>query len=148
MTKKLKIAATGTITDKWVDVTPGRAGYYESAVKVAGADWESGAVLSQSNYKAAISAPDIAKRFVGGIKNAGAAKYERKAGTLGKDRFGPGVSAAKEDFNTGFAPYRDVIEGLEVPDRKPRGDPSNYEIGKKVGDALFKKRIALLGATA
>lgn len=144
--KKLTIGNAGDIAKKWVDVTPGRASYYEAAVKLAGPAWEEGALGAANNYKTSLTAVDIAKRFIGGIKRAGAAKYQRKAETLGKARFGPGVTAAEDDFNVGFSPYRDVLDGLEVPDRKPRGDPANYAIGQKIGDALFKKRIALLGA--
>lgn len=146
MTKRLSIGSATDIAKKWVDVTPGRVAYYEAAVKNAGPSWEAGALGAGSNYKAAISAVDIAKRFIGGIKKAGAAKYQKKAETLGVERFPGGVRAAQGDFDVGFSPYRDVIDGLEVPDRKPRGDLSNYKIGEKIGDALFKKRIAMLGA--
>jgi len=146
MTKRLSIGSATDIAKKWVDVTPGRASYYEAGVKVAGPAWESGALGAGSNYKLAMSAADIGKRFLGGIKKAGAAKYQNKASTLGVERFPTGVRAAESDFDVGFSPYRDVIDGMEVPDRKPRGDLSNYKIGEKIGDALFKKRIAMLGA--
>lgn len=146
MTKRLSIGSATDIAKKWVDVTPGRVAYYEAAVKDAGPAWESGALGAGSNYKAAISAVDIGKRFLGGIKKAGAAKYAKKAVELGVPRFPTGVRAAESDFDVGFSPYRDVIDGLEVPDRKPRGDISNYKIGEKIGDALFKKRLVMLGA--
>jgi len=146
MSKRLTIGAASDIASKWVDVTPGRVGYYEASVKDAGPAWETRSLGAGDNYKLAISAADIGKRFLGGIKKAGAAKYAKKASTLGVERFPGGVRAALDDFNVGFSPYRDVIDGLEVPDRKPRGDPANYKIGEKIGEALFKKRIVLLGA--
>lgn len=146
MTKRLSIGSATDIAKKWVDVTPGRVAYYAAAVKDAGPAWETNALNAGNNYKTAISAVDIAKRFIGGIKKAGASKYSRKAVELGVPRFPTGVAAAEDDFNVGFSPYRDVLDGLEVPDRKPRGDLSNYKIGEKIGDALFKKRIAMLGA--
>ncbi|GAH65405.1 unnamed protein product, partial [marine sediment metagenome] len=38
-------------------------------------------------------------------------------------------------------------DGLEIPDRGPRGSPGNYAIVEKVGSALHKKRLAVLAAT-
>lgn len=146
MARKLTIASASDIAKKWVDVTPGRQAYYEAGVKEAGPAWEAGALGAGNNYKAAMSAPDLASRFIGGIKKAGGNKYQRKASTLGKDRFTTGVQAAEDDFNTGFSPHHDVLASLEVPDRGPRGSDANYNIGKVIGNALFKKRLALLGA--
>ncbi len=45
------------------------------------------------------------------------------------------------------ADYLAVLEGLEIPDRGPRGSPGNYAIVEKVGSALHKKRLAMLAAT-
>ncbi|GAH84383.1 unnamed protein product [marine sediment metagenome] len=48
----------------------------------------------------------------------------------------------------GIADYVAVLEGLEIPDRGPRGSAANYAIVAKVGDALHKRRLAVLAATS
>ena len=148
MPKTLKVKAAADIAKKWGDVTPGKSGYYEAEATVAGALWESNAVKAEKTFKSAIAEAGLEKRFVGGIKKAGAAKYERKVKDVGVGRFGPGVAAAIADMESGFAPYRDVLDGMSIPDRGPRGSTTNYAIVQKIGDPLHKKRLALLGATA
>lgn len=145
---KAKIASTETIAKKWANVTPGRASDYEAGVNNPKRDWEAGAIGASANYKAAVSSGDIQKKFTGGIRKAGTAKWKNKAITLGKDRFGPGVQAAAADYQAGFDPYAAVIAGVELSDRKPRGDPANYERSKQIGAALFAKRVALKTAGA
>ena len=39
----IKVKSVTEVRDKWLDVTPGRATYYEKEAAVAGADWEKGA---------------------------------------------------------------------------------------------------------
>ena len=129
-------------------MTPGRASYYEAETPAAAAEWESNTVEAGGTYKAGISVAGIEKRFVGGVKRAGAEKFRRKVVAVGVGRYSPGVGAAEADMAKGFGPFRDELDGLEIPDRGPRGAPGNYAIVNKVGDALHKKRLAVLAATS
>jgi len=143
---KLKVKAKEDVVGKWAEVTPARASYYEKYATVAGAEWEAKASAAAATYKSAVTAPDIDKRFQMGVKNAGAAKFERKVKEVGVGRFGPGVTAAKPDYDAKFAPYLAEIAAIEVPDRKPRGDPANLDRVKAIATALNKKRLAMLAA--
>jgi len=143
---KPKIRSIDEITKKYIEVTPGRAPFYESGVTDPLEDWEVQTVAAAAVFKAAVTAPDIGKRFAGGAKRVGTAKWKRKAIEVGVDRYGPGVLAAEADFKTGFEPFVSVIAATEIPERKPRGDPANYKRVEAIGTALFKKRLALIGA--
>lgn len=147
MPRRIAVKSAQAIADKWAEVTPARASYYESEAPAAGAEWEANTVAAGGTYKAGISVAGIEKRFVGGVRRAGAAKFARKVKEVGVSRYAPGVAAAKEDFASGFADFQAVLDGLEIPDRGPRGSPGNYAIVQKVGDALHKKRLAVLAAT-
>jgi hypothetical protein len=142
----LRVPTAEDISKKWGDVTPGRADYYRTNASVAGADWESGALAAVPIWKAAMAQAGIDKRLEGGIRKAGSAKFERKIKDVGADRFGPGVTAAIPDMKAGIGPFRDVLDGLTISERGPRGSDKNYKIVKEVGDALYKKRLALLAA--
>jgi len=146
--RRISVKSASQIAEKWAAVTPGRASYYESEAPASGAKWEERTTASGGVYKAAISAAGIQDRFVGGVKRAGAAKFARKVKDVGVSRYAPGVAAAQEDMAKGVADYVAVLEGLEIPDRGPRGSMSNYAIVAKVGDALHKKRLAVLAATS
>lgn len=145
---KPKIGTIADIASKFIEVTPGRSHYYEAGVTTPKEDWEKNTVAAAKSYKSAVSAPDIEKRFSGGAKKAGTAKWQRKAKDVGVDRFGPGVLASETDFMTSFEPYVAVIAAVDMDERQPRGSEANYKRSKQVGDAMHKKRLALIGAGA
>ena len=143
---KVKVPSATDVANKWADETPRRATYYEKNTPPAAADWEKGAIEAAENFKAAVQAADIGKRFGGGVKRAGASKFERKVRSVGVGRFGPGVTAAKADMQSGIDPFLAEIAAADIPARKPRGDPGNYDRVNKIGDPLHKKRLAILAA--
>ena len=136
------------IVKKWVDVTPGRAPYYEAGIKNPMRDWATEAAAAEGAWIGGVQDAITGKRFSKGVKKAGTAKWQRKAIAVGPSRFGEGVRAAGPDYQSGFAPYHDVISKITLPERKKRGDPGNLERVKKITQALYKKRLELLGATA
>jgi len=143
---KILLRPLDEIAKKWVEVTPGRAAYYEAGVKNPLEDWASEAVAAAPTYKAAVTVPHIDKLYAGGVKMAGTAKWQRKAVDVGVPRYGPGVSAAVDDFKGGFAPYYEELTRIELPERGPRGADINFERVKVIGKALAKKRLALKAA--
>jgi len=146
MTIKVKSAAE--VAAKWAEQTPGRSAYYEAGVKTAGADWEANTKASVANYKAAVTAGNIDKMFLGGIAKAGAAKYTRKAVEVGVGRFSSGVTAGKVDYQSGIDPMLQTIAGLTLPARAPRGSESNLARVRAVAVALHAKRLAERAAGA
>ena len=142
----IKVKSITEVRNKWLDVTPGRASYYEKEASVAGADWEKGASDASGAFKAGISAANIEALFKGGIKRAGAAKYERKVKDVGVARFSSGVSAAGPDFELGVAPFLDEIAKITLPPRQPRGSEANLARVREITVALHKKRLALRAA--
>ena len=148
MARTIRSISAGEVANKWAEVTPGRSAYYQSGSSGKGSEWETNTTAAKNVYKMAISASGIENRYAGGVRKAGGGKWERKVSTVGVSRYGPGISAGKEDYAAGFGDYASLLSGMSIPDRGPRGDPANYAIVQKVGDALHKKRLALLGATA
>ena len=144
---KVAVPSLDKIVRKWVEVTPGRATYYEAGVREPLHDWASAATAAAAAYKAAVTSPNIDKLYTGGIKRAGTAKWQRKALELGVARFGPGVTAAEPDYREGFAPYHEELARTEIPARGPRGSDVNFERVKAIGRALLAKRLALRSAT-
>jgi len=144
----IKVKPLAEVAKKWADVTPGRSAYYEAAASVAGSDWESGAAAAAGAFKAAVTAANIEALFKGGVKKAGAAKYNRKVKDVGVARFGPGVTAAAPDFEAGVAPMLDEISKITLSARAPRGSEANYARVREIGTVLHKKRLALRAAGA
>jgi len=144
---KLKIPTAEDVAKKYVDVTPGRAKYYEIETPKAADDWFARTIEAAATYKTAVQVPNIDKLFSGGVKRVGAAKFKRKVEAVGVARYGPGVRAAEQDMREGIAPYLEELARIDVPARKPRGDPANLERVRVIFDALHKKRLEILAAT-
>ena len=143
---KLIVPTKDDVVKKWVEETPRRSTYYEKETPKAAELWEGNTILAASTYKTAIQATDIDARFKGGVKKAGAAKFKRKVIDVGIARFGPGVTAAKTDYDSGVDPYLAELATVDVRARGPRGDVGNLDRVKAIMDALHKKRLALLAA--
>lgn len=140
------IKSAAEIAAKWGRVTPQRQGDYEAGASGAGAKQNANAIAAATAFQSAISAGNMKNLFIGGLKKAGADKYNRKVAGVGKDRFGAGVTAAIGDMQTGMAPMVETIAAITPPARAPRGDVSNQQRSVVYQVALNKKRLALRAA--
>ncbi len=135
------IKAVSVISEKWSRVTPQRAADYAAGVKSPTKSWQDGALAAADAQAQGVTEALANKSFEKGVAAAGNAKWQRKASTVGAARFGPGVQAAKPDYEAGFAPYVGVISGVTLPPRGSKGDPRNYERVKAMGEALHAAKI-------
>ena len=142
----IKVKEISASTSKWSENAARAAGEFAVNAEAAADDWARKTTAATDNFGMAISAPGIKNRFRSGVVKAGAAKFARKIRDVARDRFGPGVSAATEDYKTGVEPFFSTLAALTLSARKPRGDPANYNRSEAVGKALNAKRLALLGA--
>jgi acetaldehyde dehydrogenase (acetylating) len=141
----IKVKSVSTAAAKWDANAARAADDYSTEAQAAAPVWEAATKASKENYHKAITAAGIADRFLGGVTRAGAAKYARKIAAVATDRFAPGIHAAVSDYTERVTPFLEVIAGLSLPKRGPRGDPANYNRVEAVGKALSAKRLALLG---
>jgi hypothetical protein len=144
----IKTKSAQEVAQKWGEVTPSRQQYYVSGAQGAGQEWENKTLEAAANFQAAVTAGNIGKMFQGGVKQAGASKYQRKVAAVGGERFASGVNAGKQDYATGIAPMLETISGLTLPARAPRGSESNLARVRAVAVALHQKRLALRAAGA
>lgn len=137
-----EIKSSSAIADKWSRVTPQRTQDYEDGVRQPGKDWANSTAAAESNYEAGVQKSVSEKRFGKGVKAAGTPKWQAKTLEKGVTRWGPGVSVAAGDYESGFSPYRDEIERTTLPPRFPKGDPRNIARVAKLAEALHKRKLA------
>lgn len=142
----LKVKEIGASTNKWSENAGRAATEFGVNAEAAAELWATNTSKSADNFHQAVTAANIKERFRRGVIRAGAAKFARKIRDVGRDRFGPGVSAATDDYKVGVEPFFSTLAALTLSPRKPRGDPANYNRVQEVGKALNAKRLALLGA--
>ena len=137
----VKIKSPPAIAKKWAEVTPARDRIWQSEIQAASdSDWAEPTKASAPIYATGVSAAISAGLYEKGVE-AKRGKWKRKALAVGQGRYGPGVRAAEADQAAGYAPYREVIAGLDLPPKGPRGAEGNYERVRAVGSALHNKRV-------
>jgi hypothetical protein len=137
----IRIKDTGVLAKKFTQRASAAAPDYADGVKASGADWENNTKASGDNYAAGVQAGIANKQFEKGVAAAGAAKFVMKASTLGAQRYPSGVAAAEGDWARGAQPYLDTLKNLQLPPRRPKGDPGNQARANAVGAALRAQKV-------
>lgn len=136
-----EIKSLSAIRDKWTRVTPGRTEDYKLGIKNPRRDWEQETVAAKGNWKAGIDAAAAKDLFVKGVEKAGSKKWQDKALKKGPGRFAEGVYIAGDDYEKGFAPFREAIARVDLGPRFPRRDPRNLERVRRVVEALIEEKV-------
>lgn len=137
----IRIRDAGSLAQKFAQRAAAAAPDYTSGVKDAGADWEANTKASEDNYAAGVTQAIGDKRFGKGVAAAGAAKYVNRAGTLGAQRYPSGVQASQGEWAQKTQPYLQVISSLNLPPRRPKGDPANAARAQAVAAALRSAKV-------
>ena len=135
-----EIKSIDRIKEKWTRVTPMRTEDYKLGIQSPRRDWEKSAVASKESHKAAMATAAAQDSFAKGISKAGTGKWQSKALAKGPGRFAEGVMVGGDDYEKGFAPFRDEIEKTVLPPRFPRRDPRNLQRVAVGNLALAKKK--------
>jgi len=130
------------IVEKWTRVTPNRRADFERGVAAPRRSWEQSTSAAESRYNEGVQTAITEGRFGRGVTAAGDSKWKRKVSTVGVQRWGPGVQAAAQDYQKGFAPYQAAIESVSLPPRYPAGDPRNFDRVRAIGEALHAKKVS------
>ena len=144
----LKVKTSSVAAEKWDRNAAMAVQAYGDEAVASAATWASNTAAASDNFRQAIQAAGIADRFRKGVQRAGAAKYSRKITDVARDRYGPGITAAKTDYQANVEPFLATIAALTLPGRKPRGDPGNLRRVETINVALHSKRLALLGTAS
>lgn len=124
--------------DKWALVTPTRQADYTRGVQGAGGRWQNGVDGASQLWATATAQAAANGEWGRGVAGKGG-KYQTNSATLGAQRFGQGVTAAKPAYTTAIAPVLSVIGSLTLPPRQVAG--SNMQRSQIISDALHNWKI-------
>ena len=136
-----EIKSSREIAAKWARVTPQRTEDYEQGVQNPKKDWEQETLAAADRQAEGVQKAIQENRFEKGVAKAGTAKWQKGATTKGPQRWSQGVQVGEDDYEAGFAPFRDVINNTTLPPRFPAGDPRNIERTAAMAKALHDRRI-------
>jgi hypothetical protein len=138
----IKIKSTSDIAKKYA-TRAGQAGQaYQDGVNSPRTDWAQSTEASAGSYATGVNQSIANNSFQKGVAKAGTAKWQRKAAGVGAQRYPQGAQAAQGDYATGFDPYAQVIAGMSLPPRGPKGDPGNINRVAALAQALRQKKLA------
>lgn len=137
----IKIKSLDKIVDKWSNRASAAGGDYQEGVQNPRRDWAEATGGAADSYAAGVQQAIAQKRFDAGVVAAGTDKWKRKAIAVGANRYPQGVGAAKPDYSTGVKPFLDTIQNLDLPPRRPKGDPANFLRVQKVAQALRDRKM-------
>ncbi len=134
------IRSLAFIVEKYRRVTPGKAKEFEEGLKAPKEQWEAETIASEEAWEAGITDAIARGAFAGGVAAAGQAHYVDMAVRKGAPRFRQGVEIGLPRYQKNFAPFRDVIAGVDLPPRRAKGDPGNLERVAVIAAALHEER--------
>jgi len=121
----IKLRPLDQIVDKWSRRASTAGPDYAAGIAAPRAPWSQAAQAAKDAWRQGVTDAAGRDAYAKGIVKVGDAKWQRKASTLGVNRYPEGVSSAKDDYKGGFAPFADALSKLELPARGARGDPKN-----------------------
>jgi len=132
----------GTIAAKWSTRAQAAGADYAAGVKGTTKDWAGLTVAAADNFAQGVTAAVADGRFAKGVSSAGTDKWRSAASGKGAQRFPTGVASGQPAFSTGFAPFLQVIQNVNLPPRSPRGSPNNIQRVSAITSALHQKKVS------
>ena len=126
---------------KWARVTPQRTEDYQQGVQNPKVSWQTSTLAAAANQAAGVQQAIADKRFEKGVAKAGDQAWQSGALNKGVNRFGEGVQVSQDKYATAFQPFAQVIEGVVLPPRYPKGDPRNVARVSAIATALRNKKV-------
>ncbi len=129
------------IAAKWAQRAAAAGPDYTAGVKAPRKDWGQNTAAAADSWSQGVNDAVANGRFASGVQKAGTQKWQNGAVTKGSVRYPQGVQSATPQFQAGFGPYLQVIAGLTLAPRGPKGSPNNYTRSQQVGQALHQRKI-------
>lgn len=139
------VKALDRISQKWARVAAASQAEYEEGVRNPKKDWASATAAAEDAYTKGIQQAVAQKRFGKGVKAAGSEKWQKNAIEKGPGRWAQGIGLSQSAYETGFGPYRSVIERTTLPPRGPKGDPANIQRVALLAKALHEEKLKRRG---
>lgn len=136
----IAVPSIGEVAAKWQRRAQGAASDLVAGINRAAARWAPAAEAAAELWQQAVTEAAGRGAFAAGVRDAGNEKWLRKSRALAGQRYGSGVTAAVQDFTSGFGPSLQVIAQQDLPARGVRGSEGNFERSRIVGRALNAAR--------
>jgi hypothetical protein len=115
--------------------------FREGVERSSDSEWADAAAGAEDAWNQGVNDAAAENRFADGVQSTNKS-WQQRTQDLGVQRYQSGVQASVGEYESGFEPYRDVIDNTDLPPRGARGDPGNYDRSRQMGEALHNERQA------
>jgi hypothetical protein len=137
----LIVKSIGAAATKWVARAQAAVTDYTNGVAGSQKDQAALAEAAEPTWAAGVAAAAQAHTFSAGLRRSGTAGWKAGVATKGAQRYFPGVQAGTNKYTARFGPFLNLIAGLTLSQRFPRGDVRNQQRSTDVQVALHKARM-------
>ncbi|HZD31615.1 MAG TPA: hypothetical protein VE779_08130 [Candidatus Angelobacter sp.] len=138
----MNVKSLATAAKKYGTNASAGSANYASGVQ-SNTTWMQNTEAAASTWAAGVSAAASNGTFAKGVSKAGQSTWQAGAVQKGQARFQSAVSTpqAQTNWQNGFQPYAQVLQGITVPPKGVRGSPGNYQIVQTIGTALHTAKV-------
>lgn len=119
---------------------------YAAGVANAGPTWAAATKAAEDTYQQGVQQAIAQKRFSAGVNATSQSKFQTRAAGVGPQRYAQGVQGAADAWQTGTAPYLQVIASADLPPRGVKGSAQNIQRVQKLAELLRAKKIGAAAA--
>jgi len=141
-----RVRDIGTLSEKWVRRASAATQDYQFGVQNPTVDWQQATVAAANAWQQGVQQAIQERRWENAVRATPTQKWQQAAVEKGAQRFAQGVQLARDEWARAWEPYRQVLEGLQLPPRGPRGDPNNIQRVQVVARQLHEARRRRVGA--
>ena len=135
----IKVPPIGTVVSLWQSRSVAATTEYKNGVQAAGSAWQAGVDNAEDEWQAGVNQAAGANAYSRGTAGK-SATYVDKATNIGSSRYGAGVQAAANAYQTSMGKVLGVISNITLPPRTVVG--SNQARASAVSDALHQAKLA------
>jgi hypothetical protein len=114
---------------------------YKLGVRGSGERWKANTKAGKDNWIQGVQESISRDAFTKGVDAAGAAGFEDRALAVGPQRFAQGIGQAKGKWIANTTPFLNMMAGLSLTPRGPKGSPQNQQRSNEVAAANRRKKI-------
>jgi hypothetical protein len=137
----LAVKDAATAGDKFVARGQAAGGDYTAGIRGSGERWKANTKAGKDNWVQGVQESITRNAFEKGVDAAGAAGFEDRAIAVGPQRFAQGIGQAKNKWVQNTTPYLNMMAGLSLTPRGPKGSPQNQQRSAEVATANRRKKV-------
>ena len=129
------------VVQKWQTNAGAATPYYTAGINAPKQDQAQAAISQAGVWQAAVS--QAQKAFTQGLEKASQqGKWKANSLSKGAQRYAGGITAGIAAFTSGMGAVLQVIAGVNLPAKGPKGSPANVARVSAVNDALRAAKVA------